>query len=415
MASIQRLSAKRVTTVDQPGLYADGGGLYLQVTHGADRKPRRSWIYTAPDGRRREMGLGSARLVGLSAAREAALAARRQASSGVDPVDARLEARTEASAKQALTMTFRKCAEAYMTTYASSWKNVKHRWQWQNTLDVHVYPVFGDHLVDKVDVALVTRVLDPIWLTKTETATRVRGRIEAILDWASVRGYRAGENPARWRGHFQKALPNLKKAVRVRHYPALPFAETPDFMRKLEAQPGVSARALEFCILTAARTGETIHARWSEIDLEGRAWVVPAQRMKMGREHRVPLSTAARNVLENLAGTASDYVFPGQRPGRPLSNMALLMTLKGMGRPDLTTHGFRSTFRDWTAEQTDYPREVAEAALAHAIGDAVEAAYRRGDLFEKRRDLMESWSQYCRSGSFTSAPPSDSREERKSA
>ncbi len=253
----------------------------------------------------------------------------------------------------------------------------------------------------EIDAALVMAALDPIWLTKTETASRLRGRIEAILDWAQVRGLRKGDNPARWRGHLQKALPTIKKSLRVQHHPALPFAEIPAFMAKLAAQDGVSAGALGFCILTATRTGETIYARWGEINLDERVWLIPAARMKIPREHRVPLSTAAIAILRgmhvNMRGDPgpADFVFRGRRKGAPLSNMALLMTLKRMGRDDLTTHGFRSSFRDWTAERTDFPREVAEAALAHAVGDRVEAAYRRSELFDKRRQLMDAWGKYC--------------------
>lgn len=396
MASLHRLSARAVATAKAPGLYADGGGLYLQVTRGGDGAPRRSWLlrFTAPDGRRREMGLGSAALVDLAEARDSALAARKQVRSGVDPIEARAKGRIKVRAK---VLSFRQCTEAYLASHESSWKNAKHRWQWENTLQVHAYPVFGEIPVCDVGVAQVMAALDPIWLSKTETASRLRGRIEAILDWAAVRGHRTGDNPARWRGHLQKALPTIKKSLRVRHHPALPFAEIAPFMKKLARQAGVSARALEFCILTATRTGETIHARWSEIDLDAGAWTIPAERMKIPREHRVPLSPAAMTTLGDRPASArpNDFIFPGLRASQPLSNMALLMTLKRMGRGDLTTHGFRSTFRDWAAERTDFPSEVAEAALAHIVSNQVEAAYRRGDLFDKRRKLMDAWGQYC--------------------
>lgn len=403
MAAIHRLSARRVASERRSGLHADGGGLYLQVARGSDGAVKRSWVlrYASPDGRRREMGLGSTALVELAAARDTALAARKQAKAGVDPIDARAAARAKAKASRTKPMNFRGCAEAYLASHASSWKNAKHRWQWQSSLERCAYPVFGHLPVAEIDAALVMRVLDPIWQSKTETATRVRGRIEAILDWAAVRGYRTGDNPARWRGHLQKALPTIKKSLRVRHHPALPFAELPAFMRALVGQPGASARALEFCILTATRTGETVHARWSEIELDNRIWIIPAARMKIHREHRVPLSDAALAILSALRAdkhsepSSAGFVFPGRRRGEPLSNMALLMTLKRMGRRDLTTHGFRSTFRDWTAERTDFPSEVAEAALAHAVSNQVEAAYRRGDLFDKRRALMDAWGRYC--------------------
>jgi len=302
--------------------------------------------------------------------------------------------RQRAAAARAKAITFRQCTEAYLATHTSTWKNAKHRWQWKNTLEIHAYPAFGDTPVSKIDVGLVIGVLERIWLEKHETATRLRGRIEAILDWVAVRGYRKGDNPARWRGHLQKALPTIKKSLRVRHHPALPFKDVPDFMQKLAKQDGISARALAFCILTATRTGETINARWAEIDLERRVWVIPAVRMKIPREHRVPLSAHALAILRALRTTlarepdSAEFVFPSRRRDQPLSNMALLMTLKRMSRGDLTTHGFRSSFRDWAAERTDFAGEVAEAALAHAVGDKVEAAYRRGDLFGGVRGLF---------------------------
>jgi integrase len=403
MAGIHRLSARSVAAMKTPGVYADGGGLYLQVTLGAHSALRRSWLvrYRAPDGRRREMGLGSAESMDLADAREAARIARKQASAGVDPIEARASARAQAAASRAGVMSFRRCAEAYLAAHASTWKNAKHREQWRSTLETFAYPVLTDRPVADIGADLVMQVLDPIWLTKNETARRLRGRIEAILDWAQVRGYRKGDNPARWRGHLQKALPMIKKSLRVQHHPALPFAEIPDFMQKLASQDGVSARALEYCILTATRTGETIYARWDEIDLNQRIWVIPATRMKIPREHRVPLSAPAVAILRDLQAKlgappdAAAFVFPSRRKGQCLSNMALLMTLKRMSRDDLTTHGFRSSFRDWAAETTDTPHEVAEAALAHAIGNQSEAAYRRGDLFDKRRRLMDAWGQYC--------------------
>ncbi|MEZ5962014.1 MAG: tyrosine-type recombinase/integrase [Hyphomonadaceae bacterium] len=409
MAGIHRLSARAVATVKTPGLHADGGGLYLQVTLGADGAVRRSWLlrFTAPDGRRREMGLGSAELVGLCDARDAALAARKQVAAGVDPIAARTAHRAEVRAKRK-PMTFRECADAYMESHAAGWKNAKHRWQWRNSLELYAYPVFGKAGVDAIDVNQVVEILDPIWTTKTETASRLRGRIEAILDWAAVRGHRKGDNPARWRGHLQKALPVIKKSLRVKHHPALPYAQMPSFMSELGTVPGISARALEFCILTATRTGETIHARWEEIDLNAGLWIIPAARMKIPREHRVPLSAAALALLRSLnvsATNENDFIFAGRKPGAALSNMAMLMTLKRMRRNDLTTHGFRSSFRDWAAEKTDFPREVAEAALAHSIGSQVEAAYRRGDLFDKRRALMDAWADFCAHTAVKSKAP----------
>jgi integrase len=269
--------------------------------------------------------------------------------------------------------------------------------QWRNTLNSYASPVFGSLPVQAVDVALVMKALEPIWKTKPETASRLRGRIEAVLDWAAVRGYRRGENPARWRGHLDKLLPARAKIQKVEHHPALPYDEIADFIAVLQDQEGIAARALGFLILTATRTGEIIGTRWDEIDFENRIWVIPGARMKAGREHRVPLSGAALATLRQMNEIREgDFVFPGGKKGKPLSNMAMLSVLKRMGRDDLTAHGFRSTFRDWAAECTNFPREVVEMALAHTIENKVEAAYRRGDLFQKRRQLMEAWARFCR-------------------
>ncbi|MDY0242017.1 MAG: site-specific integrase [Rhodospirillaceae bacterium] len=260
-------------------------------------------------------------------------------------------------------------------------------------MKAYVYPAIGDLAVNTVDTTLVMKIVEPIWTTKTETASRVRGRIETILDWATVRKYREGENPARWKGHLDHLLPAKSKVQKENHHAALPYEEIGSFMTELRQQDGISARALEFSILTVARTGEVINATWNEIDFDKRLWTIPAERMKAGREHRVPLSEPAMAVLRQIAPLQSGpYVFPGERPGRPLSNMALLMVLRRMKRTDLTAHGFRSTFRDWAAERTDFPSEVAEMALAHTVSDKVEAAYRRGDLFKKRIGLMEAWA-----------------------
>ena len=293
-------------------------------------------------------------------------------------------------------MTFQQCAEGYITAHRAGWRNGKHRDQWSNTLATYVNPVFGSLPVQNIDTALVMKAIEPIWSEKPETASRVRGRIEAILDWATARGFRVGENPARWRGHLDKLLPKKTKVRRVEHHAALPFAEMGTFLAELRKQSGVGARALEFAILTAARTGEAIGARWEELDLTERTWTIPAERMKAEKEHRVPLSDAAHPILEELAKVRhDDFVFPGDRADRPLSNMAMTMTLRRMGRGDLTVHGFRSSFRDWAAERTGFPAEVAEMALAHTVADKVEAAYRRGDLFQKRRQLMEAWARFC--------------------
>jgi integrase len=379
-----------------PGMYNDGGGLYLQV--GANSA---SWIFRYKfDGRRaaRDMGLGSAAIVSLAEARERALHYRRMLAEDPprNPLDERRAARERRRLEAAKAMSFRECAEAYIAAHQAGWKNPKHAAQRPATLGSYVYPVMADLPVAAVDVGLVMRVLEPVWTTKPETASRVRGWVESVLDWATARGYRAGENPARWRGHLDKLLPKRSKVQRVEHHAALPYAEIAAFLAELRSHDGITPRALEFAILTAARTGAVIGATWSEIDLEGRLWTIPAERMKAGREHRVPLSEPAAAILRaRRAVRESEFVFPGQRPGRPLSNMSLLMQLRRMGRGDLTTHGFRSTFSDWCAEKTSFPAEVREMALAHTVGDKVEAAYRRGDLFEKRRALAEAWARFC--------------------
>jgi integrase len=342
------------------------------------------------------MGLGSAELVSLADAREKALAARKLLLNGVDPIEEKKAARASAALEAAKGMTFESCAEAYIEAHKAEWRNAKHANQWGSTLKAYVYPIFGDLPVSRIDVGLVMKALEPIWTAKTETANRLRGRIEAVLDWATVRGYRQGDNPARWRGHLDSLLPRRAKVQKVEHHAALPYAEVGAFMEALRQQEGLSALALEFLILTATRTSETIGATWSEFDLDAATWTIPAKRIKAGKEHRVPLSPAALAIVKRMCELRSgEFVFPGGKRGRPLSNMALLKLLERMGRDDLTAHGFRSTFRDWAAERTNFPREVAEMALAHAVGDKVEAAYRRGDLFQKRRHLMEAWAKHC--------------------
>jgi integrase len=394
--TINRLSHKKVETLKQIGMHADGGGLYLQVTEGADGTPRKSWLFRyTVGGRERQMGLGPLNDVSLADARDRAVAARELRRAGKDPISEREALRAENSLLATKTMSFDECAKAYVAVHRAGWRNVKHATQWANTIGTYCSPVFGRFPVQAIDVGLVMKVLEPIWTTKPETAARVRGRIERILDWAKVRGYRDGENPARWRGHLDHLLPARGKVRRVKHHAALPYAEMPGFMAALKTRDATAARALEFAIFTAARTGEVIGAKWNEIDLGGRVWIIPAERMKAGQEHRVPLSDHALEILKHMKKVQqNDHVFPGDRRAT-LSNMALLMLLRRMERDDITAHGFRSSFRDWVEEQTDTPRTVAEMALAHTIGNAVEAAYRRGDLFEKRRHLMSKWASYC--------------------
>ena len=391
-----KLTAIAVARKKRPGRYGDGLGLWLQVSPAGDACTK-SWLFRyMRDGKARQMGLGPVHTVTLAAARDKAADARRLLLAGVDPIEHRDAERMRTRVEAARGTTFRDCGVRYVEAHKAGWKSAKHADQWTATLETYAYPALGDLSVAAVDTALVLKVIEPIWTAKPETAKRIRGRIEAVLDWAAAREYRQGDNPARWRGHLDKLLPARSRIAKVKHHAALPFGELPAFMAALRAQEGVSPRALEFAILTAARTGETIGARLSEID--GDTWTVPAGRMKGGREHRVPMPARALEIVGDVPRERGEaFVFPGQRAGASLSNMALLGVLRRMGRGDLTVHGFRSTFRDWAAETTGYPRDVVEMALAHAIGDKVEAAYRRGDLFKKRRRLMDAWARYCAS------------------
>lgn len=381
-----------MASLKEPGKYPDGAGLYLQVAAGGSK----SWIFRYRVGpREREMGLGSLLTVSLAEAREAALQARKLRHKGIDPIEARQSADLERRAEAARAMTFDEAVTAYLKTRTGVHENAKHAAQWLSTLKTYASPHLGKVPVNRVDTPMIISALEKIWTTKTETASRVRGRIERVLDWATVSGLRQGENPARWKGHLDMLLPAKSKVAKVEHHTALPFAEVSAFMETLRAQAGHAARALEFTILTAARTSEVIEATWKEVDLEAAVWTVPADRMKAKKEHRVPLCAKAVALLRSIsAGGADTPLFEGQRAGRPLSNMAMLKMLERMGRKDLTVHGFRSTFRDWAAESTAYPNEVVEMALAHTVANKVEAAYRRGDLFEKRRALMEDWGQH---------------------
>lgn len=391
--TLQKLSATAVAKAKAAGYYGDGGGLWLQVSAAGTK----SWVFRFTiAGRAREMGLGPLHTVGLAEARERALECRKLVLDGVDPIEARKLRRTETAAAAAKVVTFNEAAEAYIEAHRAGWRNAKHADQWQNTLDTYASPIVGNLPVAAVDTALVMKVVEPIWTKKTETATRVRGRIEAVLDWCTVRGYRSGDNPARWRGHLDHLLPSPAKVTRVANHAALPYAHMHDFMVALRAQEGTAARAVELIILTAARTSEVLLAEWSEFDLQAAVWSCPAGRMKAGRPHRVPLSRQALRLLKALpVEEGSPYVFPGAKERKPLSNMAGLKLLQRMQRSDITVHGFRSSFRDWAAETTNYPRELAEAALAHVVKDKTEAAYQRGDLLEKRAKLMQAWADYC--------------------
>lgn len=390
--AINRLSQMKVTKTTKPGLYADGGGLYLQITKAGVK----SWLFRYMlAGKARGMGLGPIRTIGLAEARSRALDCRRLLLDGIDPIESRNASRlTNAPATDGVT--FQHCAEKYIEAHKASWKNAKHVDQWTNTLTTYAAPIFGALPVGAVDTALVMRVLEPIWMEKPETASRLRGRIESVLDWATVRGYRAGDNPARLRGHLDALLPSRARLQKVKHHPALPYADIAAFMKRLRAEDGIAAMALDLLILTATRTNEVIGAVWQEFDIDGRVWTIPADRMKMKREHRVPLSNDAITIIKRqLDVQRGPYVFPGARDQKPLSNMAMLQLLKRMGYEHITVHGFRSTFRDWAGETTHYPREVCETALAHGIKDKAEAAYARGDLFAKRSALMTEWAACC--------------------
>lgn len=348
------------------------------------------------DGRARNMGLGPCDLVSLAEAREKARAARKAMLDGIDPLDARREAKARRRLEAAKRMTFSAAAERMMASHGAAWSNPKHKAQWRSTLQTYCYPVVGELPVGDIDTALVLKILEPIWAEKSETASRLRGRIEAVLDWARARGDRTGENPARWKGHLDRLLPAKRRVRKVQNHPALPFSDLPAFVADLRLRDELSARALELTVLTAARTGEIIGARWSEFDIDTGVWTIPAERMKGKREHRVPLCPRALELLKALP-REGEYVFPGGRVGKPVSNSALLKLMRGM-RPGFVPHGLRSTFRDWAAERTNHPSEVVEMALAHAVANKVEAAYRRGDLFEKRRALMNDWCSYASAG-----------------
>jgi integrase len=393
MRFIHKLSVTKVKTIKKEGCHGDGGGLYLRVKSGGTK----SWTFRYMlAGRRRDAGLGSYPAVGLAKARELAEESRRLLAGGIDPIERRATERAAERAAAAKAMTFQECAKAYVGAHEAGWRNAKHRQQWRNTLATYVYPALGAKSVQDIDTETVLTVLDPIWLTKPETASRVRGRIEVILDWAKVKGYRDGENPARWRGHLQIMLSPKTKVRRVKHHAALPYNEVGTFMAELREQTSIGAKALEFTILTAARTGEALGATWDEIDLVAKMWTIPAHRMKGGCAHRVPLSIRATAILKKMTEIRQgEYVFPGMKEGRPLSDMTLTMLLRRMGHDQITVHGFRSTFRDWAAECANTPNHIAEMALAHTIGDRVEASYRRGDLLEKRKRLMDDWATFC--------------------
>lgn len=394
-----------------PGRWADGHGLVLTVTETGAR----NWgfRYRAADGRRRLAGLGAFPAVGLAEARAKAADLAKQLRGGVDPLDAKDEARAtkaEASAKDraAAAHSFSRTAEAYIEAHRPGWKNAKHAAQWEATLRTYADPVFGPVPVGKIETSHILQCLAPIWTSKNETASRVRGRVESILDYAAAQGWRpaAVPNPARWRGHMELLLPARAKVAAVEHHAALPWTEAPLFLTTLRGQAGLAARALELLMLTACRTSEVLNARWGEVDEAAAVWTIPQERMKAGKAHRVPLSPAAVHLLASIRpadAAPGAFIFAGQRPGKSLSNMACAMVLRRMGRGEITVHGFRSSFRDWAGDATGYDRETIEASLAHVVGSAVEAAYRRGDALDKRRRLMADWSQFLETGTAAGA------------
>ena len=389
----EALGALQVSRLTEPGLHAVGGvaGLALQVAPGGSR----SWVLRYRIGdKRRDMGLGGYPDVTLAGAHKKAREAREKLDAGIDPVEAKHSAKSALQAAVLASLTFEECAAKYIAMKSPEWKNAKHAQQWNNTLAQHAFPIIGKLMVRDVELPQIKAVLEPIWSTTNETASRLRGRIETVLDWATVSGYRTGLNPARWRGHLDKVLTAPAKTTKRGHHEAIPVGDLGAFMVKLRAADGMGALALEFTILTAARSGEVRGATWAEIDTDAAVWIVPADRMKAGKEHRVPLSDAALSLLAGLpcmAGT--ELLFPAPRGGL-LSDMTLTAVMRRMGL-QAVPHGFRSTFRDWCSERTSYPRDVAEMALAHAIGDKVEAAYRRGDLFDKRQRMMAEWAAFC--------------------
>jgi len=388
---LHRLTAVKINRLLEPGQYPDGGGLYFQIS----RSGSRSWIFKFTlSGRTREMGMGPLSVVSLAEARVEAARCRALLKDKVDPIEARNAARK--AAQTDAPRLFEAAAADYIKTHRPGWKNAKHVQQWENTLATYAGPVIGKMGVRDVGTDEVKRILEPIWISKRETASRLRGRIESILDAEKAQGHRSGENPARWRGHLSLILPNQKRRKKIKHHPALPWDEMPGFMAALVECPGRAARMLELLILTAVRTQEIRFSRPAEFDVRRRVWTVPGDRMKMEMPLRVPLSDRAVDLVKDaMEAQRYDWMFPGDRKGKPFSNMAMLKVLERMGYGHITVHGFRSTFSDWAVESTDYADELADKALAHAVGDGTKQAYFRGDRLEKRRDLMQAWAAYC--------------------
>lgn len=394
MRLTNKLTAAGVASTNNVGRYSDGGGLYLQVGPTGGK----SWLFRFMiDGRARWQGLGPINVFTLKEARERARLQRQLLADGIDPLEAKEAAKRTKRANAAKRVTFKEAYARYISQNEASWKNDKHRAQWRSTLATYADPVIGDLDVAAIETPHIVAILEPIWATKTETASRLRGRIETVLAWAAFAGLRSGANPATWKGHLDAALPNPSRVKNAGNHAALPYVDIPAFMQRLASNVSISSIALRFTILCAARTGEAINAQWSEFDLTAKLWVIPKARMKAGKEHRVPLSDLAVELLQSLPREPdSDFVFIGAKAGKPLSNMAMLELVRGM-MPDqkMTVHGFRSTFRDWAGEITMHKREVIEHALAHMLKDKAEASYQRGDLLNKRRVLMNDWAWHC--------------------
>jgi len=382
------LTVKGIKRLTRAGRYSDGGNLFLQVTPSGGR----SWLFRYEiAGRQRGMGLGPLEYRTLEEARDLAYAARKQLQDGIDPIEARRAERTAKALEAARAMSFEKAATEYYNGHASQWTNDQYRKKFLASLRMYAFTKIGTLPVAAIDTGLVLKVMEPIWSTKPNTANRVRGRIETILDWATVRGYRTGDNPARWSGHLEEALP--AKTTVAKHHAAMPYVDVSDFVARLQQQIGIPPRALEFLILTAARTGEVTGALWSEIDLDNKIWVVPGPRMKEKREHRVPLTDRSIAILKELP-REGNFVFIGARKGLPLGRNTFLNLLEAMGHDDVTTHGFRSSFRDWCGESTSFASDICEVALSHVVGGQVITSYQRGDMLEKRRSLMMAWEQF---------------------
>jgi len=389
-----KLSASFVSKHRKPGTYNDGGNLYLQISS----PTAKSWVFRFWDSERarvREMGLGSLHLVSLAQARTLAFEYRQLLQQGVNPLQARrtgqAQQRLDAASKA---MTFQQCAKAYIEAHGGGWRNARHRQQWINSLDQHVLPSIGELPVAAIDVPTLHRLLQPIWAKTPQTGVRLRGRIENILAWATVLNYRSGPNPAQWKGNLDKLLPRASKVRKAQNFASMPYTDIPAFMAQLHERGTAAAKALEFTILTAARTNETLGAKWDEIDSDSGIWTIPSERMKAGAEHKVPLTKAVLQILKSITPDASGFVFV-YSPGKPLWATIMRRTMTYMRIKDAVPHGFRSSFRTWAAECTNFPREIAEAALAHANGDKVEQAYQRSDHFQKRRELMTQWARHC--------------------